>query len=80
MSNSRDDIPEERRYEFDGLNALGKTVFLTGIAVRGAAQILDGAIDRVAGVVSETERAFREGRDPNLDDANVLDERVEDRA
>ena len=72
---SDEKTPEERRYAFRDLNPLGKTIFLTGAAVRGAGTLLERAIDRAAEVAVETERAFREGRDPNIDDANVLDEK-----
>lgn len=63
-----------RLVRFDDLNWLGKAVFVTGAAVRGAATLLDAALARAADVVVEAERAFKQGRDPNIEDAKILDE------
>ena len=70
----RDEDQEDRIVEFERLNLLGKTVFFTGAAARFTADVLEKAIDRAADIVVESERAFREGRDPNVDDAKILDE------
>ena len=74
MSDSSHRPQKESRYEFGDLNPLGKSVFIAGAAVRGASFLLDRAIEHVTDVVVETERSFREGRDPNIDDARILDE------
>jgi hypothetical protein len=69
------DQQDNRIVEFDRLNLLGKAVFLSGAAARFAADLLEKAVDRAADVVTEAERAFRQGRDPNVDDAKILEER-----
>ena len=67
--------PEERRIiEFEKLNWLGKTVFLAGAAVETTTQLIDKALEKAVDLVLEAERAFKEGRDDPIDDANVLDE------
>lgn len=66
--------PQQRIVEFDRLNLLGKAFFLGGAAVRLTANLIDTVIDRAAGVVAEAERAFREGQDPNVEDAKILEE------
>lgn len=65
---------EERLVEFEQLNLLGKTVFLGGSAIRLAASAIDLSVRRAADIYVNAERAFRQGRDPNIDDANILEE------
>ncbi len=67
----------QKLVRFDDLNALGKSVFLAGSVVRMAAGLLDLALDRTARIMADTERAFRQGRDPNVEDAKILDETQE---
>ncbi|HEX7070026.1 MAG TPA: hypothetical protein VF190_04445 [Rhodothermales bacterium] len=69
------DQQENRLVEFERLNLLGKAVFVTGAAARLAADLLEKVVDRAADVVADAERAFRQGRDPNVDDAKILEER-----
>ena len=66
---------ETRIVEFERLNLLGKAVFLSGAAVRLAAGLIESAIDQAATLVSDVERAYRQGQDPNVEDARILDER-----
>lgn len=67
--------PEEKKIiEFERLNLLGKAVFLAGAAVHTSARAIDHALERAADLVIETERAFKEGRDGNIEDAKVLGE------
>ena len=75
MSDSND----RRIIEFERLNPLGKAVFLTGAAVRTTASLIDKTLERAADILIETERAFKEGRDPNVDDAKILEEHDEQR-
>lgn len=65
--------------EFERLNLVGKAVFLTGAAVRTTASLIDFVLERAADVFVEAERAYLQGRDPNVDDAKVLREWREDR-
>ncbi len=74
------DERETRIVEYERLNLLGKAVFLSGAAARLAANLIEGAVDRAADIVLEAERAFRQGRDPNVDDAKILEERESFRA
>lgn len=73
MSDAEQD--PQRDFEFDDLNGLGKAVFLTGAFVRGASRLLEGALHRAADIAVESERAFREGLDPNVDEAKILEEK-----
>lgn len=70
MSENKD----RRLVEFERLNLLGKAAFLGGSAVRLAAGLIDSAVHHAADVYVEAERAFKQGRDPNIEDAKVLDE------
>lgn len=67
---------ENRIIEFERLNLLGKTVFLSGAAVRLAAELVEKAIDQAATIVSDVERAYNQGRDPNVEEARILEERT----
>lgn len=69
MSDSR-----ERLIEYDRLNVLGKAVFLGGSAIRLAANALDQTIRRAADIYVDAERAFKQGLDPNIEDAKVIRE------
>lgn len=66
--------PQQRRVEFDRLNWIGKAVFLGGAGIQVASTLLDQAIDRAADLVVATERAFKQGRDEQIEDAQILDE------
>lgn len=66
--------PEGRLVEFERLNVFGKAVFLGGAAVRVAAEAIDSTVRRAADIYVDAEKAFREGRDPNIEDAKILDE------
>ena len=69
---------ERREVEFEKLNVLGKTVYLTGAASRMAAEALDSALRRAADLAVDTERAFRQGLDDSVDDAKIIAERRRD--
>lgn len=68
---------EDKIIRFERLNLLGKTVFLAGATVKFTANLIDSALDRTARIVAEAEKAFQEGKDPNIDDAIILEERDE---
>lgn len=69
----------ESPIEFERLNLLGKAAFFGGSAVRLAAGLIDTAIHQAAGIYVEAERAFKQGMDPNIEDAKVIGE-TEDRS
>ena len=73
MSESEERL-EERLVEFERLNALGKLAFLGGVAARAATGTLRVAARRAANICADSEKAFREGRDPNIDDARIVSE------
>ncbi len=64
----------ERRVDFDSLNLLGKAVYVGGSAVRILANAIDNAVDRAVDIVVEAEKAFKQGLDPNVEDAKILQE------
>jgi hypothetical protein len=67
----------ERR-EIENLNVLGKAVLLAGQGVRLTAELIDSVIEVAAEAYSEAERAFRQGLDPSIDDATILEEKNRD--
>jgi len=74
MSESR-----RREIEFERLNALGKAVFVTGTTFRLIGSAIESVVETLSGIVSEAEKAFRQGLDENVDEARILDERQSDR-
>jgi len=66
---------ERREVDFNKLNLLGKTVYLTGAASRVAADAVDKAVHRAVDLAIETERAFRKGLDDTVEDAKIIAER-----
>lgn len=60
--------------EYRRLNVLGRAVYLTGGLVNLATRAIDGALVKAVDVVLAAEQAFKEGRDPNIDEARVLRE------
>ena len=54
---------------------LGRAAALGGTAVRLTARALDEGARRAANTLADVEQAFREGRDPNVEDAKILEER-----
>lgn len=71
-----DDKPE-RIVEFDRLNLLGKAIYAGGAVVRLTANAIDLAIDRTTDIFTEAERAFRQGADPNVDEARIIEEQID---
>jgi hypothetical protein len=71
--------PDDRRLiQFDKLNLLGKAVFIAGTAVRTTASLIEVALEKTVDLVEEAERAFQQGRDPNIDEAKILEEHERD--
>ena len=65
------------RPRFDELNWWGRAAALGGTAVRLTADALDYGARRAATTLADAEKAFHQGRDPNVEDAKILDERDE---
>ncbi len=66
---------DDKIVRFEQLNLLGKTIFLSGAAVHLTAKLIDFALERAVDVVVETEKAFKQGKDSNIEDAKILEER-----
>lgn len=70
------DQPEDEHkiIKFDNLNLLGKLVYVSGLMTRTATGIVQTAVDATAEIITEAEKAFKEGLDPNVDDATIIEE------
>ncbi len=68
-----------RKVEFESLNLLGKAVYVGGAAVRFVAQSIDTIVDRAVDIVLDAEKAFKQGMDSNIEDAKILEEKIEKR-
>lgn len=69
--------PERRDVEFDRLNGVGKAIYLTGSAVRLASDFIEFSLRTAGTVLTEAEKAFREGltdEEDDVTDARVLSE------
>ncbi len=69
-----EECPEERLVEFEQLNMLGRLVCLGGLAARLTTGVIGAATRRAADICTDAGKAFREGRDPNIEDARILEE------
>ncbi|MEM8485312.1 MAG: hypothetical protein AAF564_07165 [Bacteroidota bacterium] len=64
---------------FEDLNFLGKAVFVGGFLTRAATKAVDATIKASVDIVTEAEKAFKQGLDPNIEDAKILEEHEENR-
>jgi len=71
--------PDEGERRIADLNLLGRVVYFAGQTVRVTADLLDSVIELAADTYRDAERAFRQGLDPNVDDAKIIEEREENR-
>ena len=65
----------KKNIEFDRLNLIGKAVYVGGATLRFVAGSIEAVVDRAVDVYIDAERAFKQGMDPNIEDAKILDER-----
>lgn len=63
---------------FEQSGPLARLGMLSGGAVRLAARVIDGALDRAASIAADAEDAFRKELDPNVRDATILHEIVDE--
>lgn len=56
------------------LNWFGKTVYVGGTLLRHTATLVDAAAERVSRIASESRQAFNRELDPNIEDAQVIEE------
>lgn len=75
MTESQRNERSRREIDFGRLNVLGKIVFVGGAAARAVGGGIDRVVRHVADVVVQSEKAFRQGRDENVEDARILEER-----
>ncbi len=68
-----------RIVEFEQLNALGKTVFVAGMAAHAGKGLLKRLIRHVARIAVESKRAFEQGMNPDIEEARVIEEAPSER-
>ncbi len=72
-----EDRGDNRMIQFEDLNLLGKAVFVGGFLTRAATKVVDVTIKASVDIVTEAEKAFKQGLDPNIEDAKILEEHDE---
>jgi len=70
------DADRNRPYFYE-LNWLGKAVYLGGTALRLSANLVDRTIDRASVIVEESKAAYLREVDPNIEDAKIIEERID---
>lgn len=73
------DTGDNRIIQFEDLNLLGKAVFVGGFLTRAATKAVDVTIKATVDIVVDAEKAFKQGLDPNIEDAKILEEHEEQR-
>ena len=68
------DDPPRRRVNLSDLNWLGKSVFVGGTVLRLTANLIESTADRVSSIAARSKEAFDRELDPNIEDAQVLNE------
>ncbi len=58
---------------FEHLNTAEKVVYAAGAVASTLTRLLEKALERTADVIVEAERAFEEGRDPQIEEARFRD-------
>ena len=66
--------PDRGERRIADLNLLGRVVFFAGQTVRVTADLLDSVINLAVNTYEDAERAFRQGLDPNVTDAEIIEE------
>lgn len=70
----QDSPPDERRVRVQNLNWFGASVYFGAKALRFAANMIDATADRASKVAAESKRAFTREVNPNIEEAQVVDE------
>ena len=65
---------QDRIVQFDQLNWLGKAVFVSGLVTRAATKVVESTIKATVDIVTEAEKAFKQGLDPNIEEAKIIEE------
>ena len=66
----------KKRIEYDRLNLFGKAVYVGGATFRFIAEGIDAVVNRAVDMYVDAEKAFKQGLDPNIEDAKILDEQA----
>ena len=76
MADSDNSDPEkgDRIIQFSNLNLLGKAVYVSGVFTRVATKVVDSTIKATVDIVTEAEKAFKQGLDPNIEEAKIIEE------
>lgn len=69
-----DDTPPRRRVNLSDLNWLGKSVYAGGTVLRLTANLIESTADRVSSIAARSKEAFDRELDPNIEDAQILEE------
>jgi hypothetical protein len=69
-----DDTRSRRRANLSDLNWLGKSVFVGGTVLRLTANLIESTADRVSSIAVRSKEAFDRELDPNIEDAQILEE------
>ena len=72
-----DPTPSHRRVHFRDLNWLGKSVYVGGALAQLTGTVVKATADRVTRIAEESKRAFDRELDPNMEEAQILEERRE---
>lgn len=59
--------------EFSSLNPAGKAVYALGTAANWTAALLLAGVDELAHLVKDTREAYREGKNPPIEEAQYKD-------
>jgi hypothetical protein len=70
---------DNRLVEFERLNLVGKAVFITGTTFKLVGDLLNTVVESVGEIITDVEKSFNEGANPNIDEAKIIDESVDDR-
>ena len=65
---------QDRIIQFNQLNLLGKAVFVGGLFTRAATKVVESTIKATVDIVTEAEKAFKQGLDPNIEEAKIIEE------
>jgi hypothetical protein len=72
---TKDTDPDKRPLRLENPTLLGKVVGLGSVAAKLVGSGVDLVLNTVADIVVDAEKAFKDGLDPNIDDAKILEER-----
>ena len=70
-----DNESDKRPLRLENPTVLGKVVGLGSVAAKLVGSGVDLLLNTVADIVVDAEKAFKDGMDPNIDDAKIIDER-----